>query len=53
MASLPTGVAVHVLPTGAPERGPDLRSQLRYRDRSGIARRIDSAYAATRAYLAR
>ena len=41
------GVAVHVLPTGAPERAPDLRSQLRYRDRSGIARRIDSAYAAT------
>ena len=53
MASLPPGVAVHVLPTGAPERVPDLRSQLRYRDRSGIARRIDSAYAATRAYLAR
>ena len=35
MASLPPGVAVHVLPTGAPERAPDLRSQLRYRDRSG------------------
>ena len=48
MASLPPGVTVHVLPTGAPERAPDLRSQLRYRDRSGIARRIDSAYAATR-----
>ena len=52
MASLPTGVTAHVLPTGSPEKPPDLRSQLRYRDRSRIARRIDSAYAATRAYLA-
>lgn len=51
MATLPAGVTVHVLPTGAPERAPDLRSQLRYRERSGISRRIDSAYAATQAYL--
>ncbi|HEV7657114.1 MAG TPA: patatin-like phospholipase family protein [Mycobacteriales bacterium] len=51
MAALPTGVSVHVLPTGAPEKTPDLRSQLRYRDRSAIGRRIDSAYAATRSYL--
>jgi NTE family protein len=53
MAALPPGVTAHVLPTGAPEKAPDLRSQLRYRDRSGIARRIDSAYEATRAYLTR
>jgi NTE family protein len=52
MAALPAGVTAHLLPTGAPDRPSDLRSQLRYRDRSGIGRRIDSAYAATRAYLA-
>ena len=32
--------------------GADLRSQLRYRDSAGIGDRIDSAYAATAAYLA-
>ena len=53
MAALPAGVTAHVLPTGAAEKAPDLRSQLRYRDRSGIARRIDSAYAASRDYLTR
>jgi NTE family protein len=52
MASLPTGVTVHLLPTGAAEKAPDLRRQLRYRDKSAIARRIDSAYEATLAYLA-
>jgi len=52
MAALPPGVAAHVLPTGAPEKAPDLRSQLRYRDRSGIADRIAGAYEATAAYLA-
>lgn len=52
MASLPSGVTVHVLPTGEPERPTDLRSQLRYRDSAGTARRIDSAYAASAAYLA-
>jgi NTE family protein len=51
MATLPAGVTAHVLPTGAPEKAPDLRSQLKYRDRSGIARRIDSAYEASVAYL--
>lgn len=51
MATLPPGVTAHVLPTGAAEKAPDLRSQLKYRDRSGIARRIDSAYEATVAYL--
>ena len=53
MASLPSGVTVHLLPTGVPEKAPDLRTQLRYRDRSAIARRIDSAYAATATYLTR
>jgi NTE family protein len=53
MEALPSGVSVHVLPTGAPQKAPDLRTQLRYRDRSVIARRIDSAYEATAAYLAR
>ena len=52
MAALPAGVTAHVLPTGAPEKAPDLRSQLRYRDRSAIGRRIDSAYEASVAYLA-
>jgi NTE family protein len=52
MAALPPDVTAHLLPTGA-EKAPDLRSQLRYGDRSGIARRIDSAYEATRAYLTR
>jgi NTE family protein len=52
MASLPSGVTVHLLPTGAPEKAPDLRSQLRYRDRSAIARRIESSYEATKTYLA-
>ena len=51
MATLPAGVTAHVLPTGAPERAPDIRSQLKYRDRSGIARRISSAYEATVDYL--
>jgi len=50
MAALPPGVTAHVLPTGAP--APGLRSQLRYRDRSGIADRIAGAYEATAAYLA-
>ena len=52
MAALPAGVTAHVLPTGAPEKAPDLRSQLRYRDRSGIADRITGSYEATAAYLA-
>ena len=51
MASLPPEVEAHVLPTGLPEGGADLRSQLRYRDSSGIGDRMDSAYAASAAYL--
>jgi NTE family protein len=52
MATLPAGVTAHVLPTGEPVRAPDVRSQLRYRDRSGIAGRIERSYEATAAYLA-
>lgn len=51
MASLPPGVQVHVLPTGG--TGPkfnDLR-QLRYRDFSDVAGRIDTARLATTEYL--
>jgi NTE family protein len=51
MASRPPEVEVHVLPTGgAPVRFNDLR-QLRYRDFSDVARRIDDAEAAATAYL--
>jgi NTE family protein len=51
MAGLPPGVEVHVLPTGG--TGPrfnDLR-QLRYRDFSDVADRIDTARRATEQYL--
>lgn len=51
MASRPAEVEVHVLPTGgSPVRFNDLR-QLRYRDFSDVARRIDDAEAAATAYL--
>ncbi len=51
MASRPPEVEVHVLPTGGtPVRFNDLR-QLRYRDFSDVARRIDDAEAAATAYL--
>lgn len=49
MASLPDGVAVHMLPTGVDR--PDLRAQLRYRDTAAIGDRIESSYVATAAYL--
>jgi NTE family protein len=52
LAALPADVTLHVLPTGeqaTPSAG-DLRD-LRYRDLSRIADRIDRASAATRAYL--
>jgi NTE family protein len=51
MASLPDGVQVHVLPAGATGSLPDL-AQLRYRDRTRVADRIDRAYAASASYLA-
>lgn len=53
MAALPPDVTVHVLPTGA--EGPrvnNLPEQLRYRDFSRVADRIESAYRASAAYLA-
>ncbi|HLF41305.1 MAG TPA: patatin-like phospholipase family protein [Acidimicrobiia bacterium] len=52
MESLPPGVTVHVLPTGATAPvAMGLRSNLRYRDLSGIPERIERAHAASRAYL--
>jgi len=53
MASLPQGVEVHVLPAGEGNvpRFSDL-SQLRYRDFSDSAKRIERAYGASRQYLA-
>jgi len=52
MASLPEGVAAHVLPTGerSPARYDDV-SQLRYGDFKAVRRRIDRAHRATRAFL--
>lgn len=49
MASLPDGVTAHLLPTGVD--GPDLRTQLRYRDTAAIGDRIETSHAATAAYL--
>jgi NTE family protein len=53
MAALPPEVTVHVLPAGGPPaaRPTDL-GQLRYRDFSRVADRIEQAYDATRRYLA-
>jgi NTE family protein len=53
MAALPDDVEVHVLPTG--DREPpryDTLTNLRYRDFSRVAARIDAAYTATARYLA-
>lgn len=49
LATLPDGVAAHVLPTGEP-KAPKL-TQLNYRDFREIARRIDRAHRAAAAYL--
>jgi NTE family protein len=51
MAALPGDVRVHVLPSGADKRPPDL-SQLRYRDKTGIGASIERAYQASAHYLA-
>jgi len=51
MSLLPGEVTVHVLPTGTIQRAPDL-SQLRYRDKTGVAANIERAYVATAGYLA-
>ena len=50
LAELPEGVAVHVLPTG--DASPGLREDLRYRDTSRVAARVETAYATSSAYLA-
>jgi NTE family protein len=52
MSALPTGVTVHVLPSGGDPRPPDL-SQLRYRDRAKVRVRIEQAYLASASYLAK
>ncbi len=52
LASVPDGVAVHVLPAGTDPRPPDL-SQLRYRDKAKVAVSIERAYTASAGYLAR
>jgi NTE family protein len=52
LATLPEGVAVHVLPTGLEEPVPSSWSNLRYRDRRRIGDRTTTAYEATAAYLA-
>jgi NTE family protein len=51
MAVLPGDVRVHVLPSGADKRPPDL-SQLRYRDRTSVGASMDRAYQASARYLA-
>jgi len=51
MSALPGDIAVHVLPTGANIRTPDL-SQLRLRDKTMVQEGIDRAYEASASYLA-
>jgi NTE family protein len=51
MSTLPADVQVHVLPSGADPRPPDL-SQLRYRDRAKVGLRMERAYQASASYLA-
>jgi NTE family protein len=51
MSALPGDVTVHVLPSGGDPRPPDL-SQLRYRDKTMVGRRIEQAYLASASYLA-
>ncbi|RZU31091.1 patatin-like phospholipase family protein [Blastococcus saxobsidens] len=49
LAALPPGVTVHVLPAG--DAAPPGTANLRYRDFSGVADRIDRAHAAAAGYL--
>ena len=52
LADVPEGVEVHVLPAGAGAAPRwDSREILRYRDMSGIARRIETARTAAAEYL--
>ncbi|HZA09511.1 patatin-like phospholipase family protein [Mycobacterium sp.] len=46
-----SGVTVHVLPTGLPQRPAATWSNLRYRDTRRVAERAQLAYEATREYL--
>ncbi len=50
MAALPSGVEVHVLPSGGEQPAPGLR-QFRYRGRNQVGNSIDRAYAASASYL--
>ncbi len=49
LATLPDGIALHVLPSGGPLDGDD--ALMSYRRMSTVRRRIDQAYAASHAYL--
>ena len=49
LAALPPGVTVHVLPSG--DAAPPGTANLRYRNFSGVAARMELAHAATGAYL--
>jgi NTE family protein len=51
MAALPGDVRVHVMPSGADKRLPE-KSQLRYRDQTGVGASIERAYQASARYLA-
>jgi NTE family protein len=51
LAALPTGVALHVLPAG--DETPPSTANLRYRNFSRVAQRIDQAYRAARRSLDR
>jgi len=51
MAALPSGVEVHVLPSGGEQLPPGLR-QFRYRGRNQVTDGIERSYAASAGYLA-
>jgi predicted acylesterase/phospholipase RssA/1-acyl-sn-glycerol-3-phosphate acyltransferase len=51
MSSLPSGVQVHVLPTGG-DRPPAGSAQFRHRDQARVGQSIERAYAASASYLA-
>jgi NTE family protein len=51
MSAIPSGITVHVLPTGGTRKSADL-SQLRYRDKAMVQESIERAYQASAKYLA-
>jgi NTE family protein len=51
IAAVPSGVQVHVLPTGGDQLPPGL-GQFRYRGKNKVSSSIDRAYAASAGYLA-